>query len=218
MDWLQILGVLGLGALSGTIITQLMTNARDRRSQRVAYLKQQLEQFYGPLLAAHKEIRARSELRVKVQQAIDAKHAKAMAEAAVMIAAAGTGEVLTHADLINAASDVHLPTIKTNIEDESQTFREVLMPRYRSMIDTFRDKMTLAEPETREYFARLVEFVDVWDKIIGNKLSRSIAPEINHSEANLAPFYKHLEEVHDRLRGEVAGTEGRLRRLLRCSR
>jgi hypothetical protein len=92
------------------------------------------------------------------------------------------------------------------------------MPRYRSMIDTFRDKMTLAEPETREFFTHLVEFVDVWDKIIAKKLPPSIAPAIRHTEANLTPFYKHLEEVHDRLRCEVVGSENGLRRLLRCRR
>jgi hypothetical protein len=206
VDLLPFLGTLGLGALggavTGAIITQVMTNARDRRSQRVAYVKQQLEQFYGPLLAAHKEIRARSELRVKLQQAIDAQHAEAMLEAA------GRGEVIARTGRIGSAPDAQVPTIVTNIQDESQTFREVLMPRYRSMIDIFRDKMTLAEPETRKYFERLVEFVDVWDKILANQLPRSIAPAIDHTEANLKPFYEHLEEVHDRLRREVSQGEG----------
>src|ERR1700733_982709 len=59
MDWVPAIGALGIGALggavTGAIITQLMTNARDRRSQLIAHRKQQLEQFYGPLLAAHKE-------------------------------------------------------------------------------------------------------------------------------------------------------------------
>ena len=77
------------------------------------------------------------------------------------------------------------------------------MPPYRSMIDIFCDKMWLAEPETRDYFGQLVEFVDVWDKILDNKLPRSVAPAISHTEANLAPFYTHLQEVHDRLRREI---------------
>jgi hypothetical protein len=54
-------------AITGSIVTQVMTDARDRRAQRVAFLKQQLEQFCGPLLAARREIGARSELLVKVQ-------------------------------------------------------------------------------------------------------------------------------------------------------
>jgi hypothetical protein len=45
--------------------------------------------------------------------------------------------------------------------------------------------------------------VDVWDKVLADKLPRSIALAIGHTEENLHPFYRHLEEVHDRLRFEV---------------
>jgi len=200
MDWIPILGTLGIGALggavAGAIITQVMTNARDRRTQRIAHRKQQLEQFYGPLLAARKEIRARSELRVKLQEALDAQHST--------LEAAASGGVIGRDDRINAATDK--PSILANIQDEGQTFRDVLMPRYRNMIDIFRDKMWLAEPETRKYFGQLIEFVDVWDKILDGKLPRSVAPAINHTEANLKPFYTHLEEAHDRLRSEMSAS------------
>jgi hypothetical protein len=70
------------------------------------------------------------------------------------------------------ASDANLPAILANVRDESETFRNVLMPRYREMIDVFRDKMWIAEPETREYFKGLIEFVDVWDKILADMLPR----------------------------------------------
>jgi hypothetical protein len=52
------------------------------------------------------------------------------------------------------------------------------MPRYREMISVFREKMWLADPETRKFFSELVEFVDVWDKILDNHLPRAVAPEI----------------------------------------
>jgi len=198
MDLWGIIGGLGVGGLLGTIGTQWATGRREKAARRVAFKKQQLEKFYGPLLAAHKEIRARSELRVKLQEALDSQHTEAMLEAAVSGGGAGRD------DRINAATDSRLPAILTNIQDEGQTLRDILMPRYRSMIDIFRDKMWLAEQETREYFGQLVEFVDVWDKILDGKLSRSVAPAINHTEANLKPFYTHLEEVHDRLRREVS--------------
>jgi hypothetical protein len=64
--------------------------------------------------------------------------------------------------------------------------------------------MWLADPETRGYYSGLVEFVDVWDKILAEKLPRSIAPAIGHTEANLKHFYEHLEAMHDRLRTEVS--------------
>jgi hypothetical protein len=123
---------------------------------------------------------------------------EAMLEAAVSGGGAGRH------DRINAATDAHLPAIVTNIQDKGQVLRDVLMPRYRSMIDAFRDKIWLAEPETCEYFGQLVEFVDVWDKFLDDKLPRSVVPAINRTEVNLKPFYKHLEEVHNRLRCEIS--------------
>ena len=197
MDWIPAIGALGIGALggavTGAIITQLMTNARDRRSQLIAHRKQQLEQFYGPLLAAHKEIRARSELRLKLQTALDSSHTEDMFSGGISGGPAG----------VAAASDRHIPAILANVQDENQTFRDVLMPRYRDMLNVFREKMWLAEPETREFYQQFVEFVDVWDKILADKLPRSIAVTIDHTEQNLKPFYAHLEEVHDRFRRDI---------------
>ena len=68
-----------------------------------------------------------------------------------------------------------------NLQDENETFKEVLMPRYREMINVFREKMWLADPQTRTFFRDLVEFVDVWDKILVNKLPSSFAPAIGHT-------------------------------------
>jgi hypothetical protein len=185
MQWITLIaalvGALGGGVL-GNLLTQSMTDRRERIARALAFRRQQLEQFYGPLLAMHNEIRARSELRVKLQRAIDDEDNKHM----LSVGPGKTGSA-----------------ILANVLDENETFLNVLMPRYREMIEVFRQKMWLAEPETREYFNYLIEFVDVWDKILDEKLPRPIAPAIGHTEENLRPFYRHLEEVHDRLRFEI---------------
>jgi len=59
-----------------------MTNRRERATRNAQFRKQQLEQFYGPLLAIHREIRARSELRVKLQHAMDDLYRRDMIDAA----------------------------------------------------------------------------------------------------------------------------------------
>jgi hypothetical protein len=128
-------------------------------------------------------------LRVKIQEAVDQAHVEDMLNA-------GPGGV-------EAASDPHLPGILKTVKDENQTFRELLMPRYREMVEVFRSKMWLAEPETRKHFAPLIEFVDVWDKILDDRLPRTVVPAIGHTEQNLKPFYSHLEVTHDRLRAEL---------------
>jgi hypothetical protein len=186
---LPIVAALGAGGWIGSVITNWMTARRERAARAVQFRTQQLEQFYGPLLAMHKEIRARSELRVKLQQAIDSQHMEDM-----LLAGPGKTE---------EASDAHLPAILINIRDESETFRNILMPRYREVMDVFRDKMWLVEPETREYFEGLIEFVDVWDKILADKLPPPVASAIGHTEQNLQPFYRHLEKMHDRIRSEI---------------
>lgn len=187
---LSVVAALGVGGWVGSLITNWLTTRRERAQRAVQFRQQQLEEFYGPLLAMPKEIRARSELRVKLQQAIDQKYA-------VGLLSAGLGKT-------EETSDAQLPTITASIQDEAATFRNVLMPRYREMIDVFRQKMWLAEPETRGFFAQLVEYVDVWDKILAHTLPPSVAGAVGHTEKNLLPFYKHLEEVHDRLRSKVS--------------
>ena len=187
---LSVLAALGAGGWVGSLFTNWLTARRERAQRAVQFRKQQLEEFYGPLLAMHKEIRARSELRVKLQKAIDQQHSNAMLQA-------GPAHV-------EEASDTHLPTIMANIEDEAATFRSVLMPRYREMIDVFRQKMWLAQPETREYFKQLVEYVDVWDKTLARTLPHSIVSAVGHTEKNLHPFYDHLEAMHDKLRSEIS--------------
>ena len=105
---------------------------------------------------------------------------------------------------VEAASDPYIPAIHENLLDENKTFKELLMPKYRYMVTIFQQKMWLAEPETRAFLPKLVEFVYVWDKILNSRLPREIAGVIGHTEENLKPFYTHLEQMHDRLRSKIS--------------
>ena len=189
MDFISILGTLGVGGLGGVLLSGYLTDRRERAKRKAEFLTRQLDEFYGPLLSLHNEIRARSELRVKVDNALDTAHVKAMLKAG--------------RDMVEIVSDTHVPGIVQSVRDANQTFREILMPLYGQMVDVFRSKLWLAEPETRNYFSTLIEFVDVWDKILADRLPRDVAPAIGHTEANLKPFYEHLEATHDRLRGQL---------------
>ena len=100
---LSIVAALGVGGWIGSVINNWMTIRRETAARAVQFRKQQLEQFYGPLLAMRKEIQTRSELRVKLQEAIDAQHMKDMLHA-------GPGKT-------EEASDAHLPAILTNIRE-----------------------------------------------------------------------------------------------------
>jgi hypothetical protein len=189
MDWLQaVITFLG-GGLVGTMGTHWATSRREAAARRTAFKKQQLEEFYGPLLAKRMELRARSELRVKLQTAVQ----EYIQDKSDIGPLGGYVEVNPQVEVMDA-----------NVQDENETFRDVLMPRYKEMISVFREKGWLAQPETRQFFTDLVEFVDVWDKILGKKLRHAIAARIGHTEKKLHPFYRHIEEVHDRLRSEIS--------------
>jgi hypothetical protein len=145
-SWIAILGTLGVGAVLGNLVTGLHASWRDRRNREGALRIRQLDELYGPLLSLRKEILEHSELRVKLQTAIDSPHMKAL------LSAPGGRE---------ESSDRHLDTVVKSVKDENETFRQLLMPRYHEMVKIFQNKMWLAEPATREHFSKLVEFVFV---------------------------------------------------------
>ena len=189
IDFGALLGGLGIGAILSQLVSYLLTGRRDRANRETDFRTQQLQELYGPLLSLHKEILAHSELRVKLQQALDQSHVEAM------FTAGPNG--------VEDASDPFVGAILTNIRDENETFRQFLMPRYHEMVNVFRSKIWLAEPATRDHFAKLVEFVFVWDKLLDERLPSAVAPAIGHTEQNLKPFYAHLEEMTDKLRRKI---------------
>jgi len=102
--------------LDWSLITNWMTVRRETTARGIAFRKQQLEQFYGPLLAMHKEILARSELRVKLERAVDQMHLSSMVHAGP--------------HRIAEASDANMPIILRTSTTQNKTLRDVLMPRY----------------------------------------------------------------------------------------
>jgi hypothetical protein len=180
----SILGALGVGSLIGTLVAAWLSNRRESAKRRIEFHTRQLEDFYGPLLSLRSYIKAHSELRVKLEQALDALH---------------QDEV----ENTRQGREISSAAIIANIDEANETFRDVLMPLYRDMIKVFRDRIWLAEPSTRMHFQALIEFVEVWEKVLKGTLERAAARKIGHSEKNLHPFYNNLERVLDRLRREI---------------
>ena len=74
MNWVTLLGALGLGGILGSLVQNWLTDRRENAKQKLEYIERQLQEFYNPLRSLHKEIRAHSQLRVKLQQALDDQH------------------------------------------------------------------------------------------------------------------------------------------------
>ena len=96
------------------------------------------------------------------------------------------------------------PLFKAIIEDDNNTLKEKLIPAYVRMVDTFRDKLWLAEPRTRDHFVSLIEFVEIWERHLRGALPVEVIEAIGHGEEKLTPFYEHLQMEHDRIRDAIA--------------
>ena len=60
----------------------------------------------------------------------------------------------------------------------------------RRMVDLFRKKYWLSEPETREYFTVLVEFVELWDRYLSGTHSAKVLEMSDGKDDQLLPFYE----------------------------
>src|SRR5713101_1699034 len=72
VHWAVAIAVPALAGLFGVWIGSLLSARREQKEQRLAFLGKQLEEFYSALLGMRTDIRTRSEIRVKVQNAAGA--------------------------------------------------------------------------------------------------------------------------------------------------
>jgi hypothetical protein len=178
-----------VSGLGGVFLGGWLANRREQKKQRTDFITRQLSEFYGPLVSMRAEIQARGELRLKIETAMNEGHARNLLDA---------GQYGYQA--IERVTDDVIPPMLAVMRDEFKIFTEVSMPLYRKMLDTLREKMWLADTETRQYLPALIEFVDVWERHIRGVIPDEVVREIKHTEENLHPFYDHLTSTHDRLR------------------
>lgn len=153
-----------------------------KEEKRLAYIEKQLSEFYSPLLGLHKEIRAKSELRVKIQKV--------------------GGEIWK--ENVQAGLNPSIESTEKEIEYDNRQLNEEFVPMYRHMLEIFRKNYWLAEPDTREHYPILVEYVESWNRSLAGGVSGEIIQKIGHTEANLRPFYDELEKRTEHLRLHLA--------------
>jgi hypothetical protein len=171
-------------------LNSLLTQWRDQAAKRLVFTEKQLAEFYSPLLGLRAEIRARSELRENLQQGAQNLWPTLVEQA----------QQLGGVEAMQALQRERYPDFERLIEWDNNNFYTTLLPAYRKMIDVFREGLWLADPETRPYLSELIEFVEVWERFIDKSLPKEIPHQIGHREANLNPFYEHIEAKHTQLR------------------
>jgi hypothetical protein len=175
------------------VLTSLLTKWRDEATKRLAFVEKQLAEFYSPLMGLRAEIRARSELREKLNSAADEIWVELVEKAR-----SSGGPTATQALTENRYGE-----FERLIDWDSKNFYVTLLPAYREMIRIFREKLWLAEPETHAHFSELVAFVEVWERWRDESLPSEIPAKIGHRERNLQGFYDHIEATHTRLRQKL---------------
>jgi hypothetical protein len=91
------------------------------------------------------------------------------------------------------------------ISYDNEQLRTTLMPAYRQILALFRDKLWLAEAETRSYAGALVDFIEIWERFLSESIPGEVILALNHSEESLQPMYAHIESVVSRLQKKLSG-------------
>jgi hypothetical protein len=152
-----------------------------KMQKRMEFIENQLNKFYSPILGLRKEIRAKSELRVKIESLGD--------------------EAWKEACKNGQAPDI-TPYTKS-IDYNNRQLREQFIPAYNKMLEVFKENYWLVEGETRKFYPQLVEYVEIWNRNFADGLPPDVAARIKHTEGNLENFYNELEIRTDKLRQEL---------------
>jgi hypothetical protein len=175
-----------LGVLIGTIAATI--NAK--RERKIARLQTQLQEFYSPMLGVRSEIKARSEVRLKVTSIA----------AVAFTEEFGTGplgeRIGPPADLAEKYDAIH--------DYDNIQLRESLIPLYRQMLDHFTHHMHLAEHSTRVHYEALCEFVEIWNRSLDESLPSKVAERLAHDEGTLQSLYSDLQLHFNRLLAETS--------------
>ncbi len=190
--------VVGLGGvIIGSLIANWFTKRREQSQRRHDFIEKHLKKFYSPLLGLRSEIKMLSELRLKISNISGKAWPEGVAEARER------GGI----DAVGNFSATEGPEFKKQVEYNNQQLTEKLLPAYRKMVEVFRDNLWLADEETKVYYGELVEFIEIWNRSLAKSLPREVLQRIGHSEEKLFPFYEHLQDKHDELRGKLASGE-----------
>jgi hypothetical protein len=190
--WAISIGVPALSGLAGVVVGAWLTGRGERRQRRLAFVERQLKDFYSPILGLRSEIRMRSELRVRIHEAADAVWRQLCDEARQI-----------SVDALRQLSETREPEFANLIEYDNKQLQEELLPAYREMVKLFRANLWLADPDTRDHYRQLIEYVELWDRWLAKSIPGEVIQSLEHSEGKLKPFYEHLQERHDALRGKL---------------
>jgi len=176
----------GAGFL-GVIVGGGVAIYSQRRQKQHDRIRDQLEKLYSPLIGILLEIRAKSEVRVKLTTA---------------------GRDSWAAQFEGVQSPHIKQRIQQDLEPEyirlfdynNEQLLGDIVPLYQKMLAVFTEQIGLAEESTLTHYPALVEFVEIWNRFVKKSLPRDVLDKIEHKEETLTAFYADLRKQFDRLR------------------
>lgn len=175
----------------GGVCVGAWTTARNQKKEREhARLREQLQNFYSPLLGMRSEIKAKSELRQKLHRAGNFEWQKLF-------------EAVHDPVAKQQVHDANWPRYEKLLDHSDAQLRHELVPLYRRMLEHYSTHMWLAEKSTLTHYAALTEFVEIWNRFLEGSLPLEILKSVDHSESALFALYTDLQNNFDRLSDEL---------------
>ena len=164
---------------------------QQRQERRNTRVREQLQEFYSPMVGMRYEIFSKTEVRSKLRSIAQTVRSKQF-------------EGVTDLDEKRRIQREMRPDyVEFQMYNETQ-FLEHTLPTYQKMLEHFSTHMWLAEPSTRAFYKPLCDFVEIWQRCVGGTIPPEVQAELSLSEAPLEPFYTDLRHHFDRLRAELS--------------
>jgi hypothetical protein len=181
-----------VSGLCGVAVGAFLTAWREKTNRHHEFLSKQLTDFYSPLLAIRKELKAMRDVELKISRAADSAWRRLC------------DGYKGNPDGLRKVTDERHDAFAKIIEYNNEYLKKECIPSYHRMVDVFRKNIWLAESSTVAYFPYLLEFTDIWDRFLAGALPGEVIKELAHSEESLQPFYDELQKKHDELREKLA--------------
>lgn len=175
-------GLVGAGVVYYFGIRQIVAQRRS------GFRERQLADFYAPLAGIRKQIRAKSELRLKISNAASTAWQD-------ICRSYGKTPMLDHEE--------RFAPFKKIIQYDNKQLETELIPMYREMLRIFTERYHLADADTRTYYSEFLEFVEIWNRSLAESLPGEVVELLGHDEEKVKPFYNHLEERVTELQLEI---------------
>jgi hypothetical protein len=182
-DWTNLLqaSITAAAGLLGVAIGGWVTARTQKMERKSARIREQLMGFYAPLRGIRAEIRAKSELRVKLHSDADAAWRQVLA---------------SESDPVRKLKleEEEWPKYDAVLKYSSEQLKSDLVPLYQRLLRQFTDQMWLAEQSTLRHYSALVEFVEIWNRHLKAPLPYDLIIRLGHEEKKIEPLYDDIEQ------------------------